>query len=122
MRRRLLTLILAIAALLAACGSPVALRTAPVKTDACDEALLAGELVTSTQGGLAVRTADQTTEVMWPFGYTATQESTGVVLRDATGKIVAHVGQRVSMGGGGGANGLFNACAGTVMEVSNTGG
>jgi hypothetical protein len=122
MRRHLATSILAITAVLAACGSPIALRTASVKTDACDEALLLGELVTSAQGGLAVRTADQTTEVMWPFGYTATQESTGVVLRDATGKIVAHVGQRVSMGGGGGSNGFFNACAGTVMEVSNTGG
>lgn len=111
-----------LAALFAACSTPVALRTAPVKTDACDEALLAGELVTSAQGGLAVRTAEQTTEVMWPFGYTATREVTGLVLRDDTGKIVAHEGQRVSMGGGGGANGFFNACSGTVMEVSNTGG
>ena len=122
MRRRLLTLILAIAALLAACGSPVALRTAPVKTDACDEALLAGELVTSTQGGLAGRTPAPPPAGRGPVGATPPPAAPGGVLRRATGKIVAHVGQRVSMGGGGGANGLFNACAGTVMEVSNTGG
>ena len=111
-----------LAVALTACGTPIALRTASQKFDGCDDALLAGELVGSAQGGLAVRTAEQVTEVMWPFGYSATREPTGLVLRDDTGKIVAHEGQRVSMGGGGGANGFFNACAGSVMEVSNTGG
>lgn len=110
------------AALFAACSTPVALRTAATKVDACDDALLAGELVTSAKSGLAVRNADQVTEVLWPFGYTATQETAGIVLRDATGKVVAHVGQRVTMGGGGTANGLWNACAGSIQEVSNTGG
>ena len=119
LRRRMAPALLALAlgAALAACGTPVALRTATAKVDACDMALLAGELVVSAQGGLAVRNAEQVTEVLWPFGYSATHETTGLVLRDATGKIVAHEGQRVTMGGGGGANGLFNACAGTVMEV-----
>jgi len=60
--------------------------------------------------------------VIWPFGYTATRETTGIVLRDDTGKVVAHEGQRVTLGGGGDANGLWRACAGTVQEVSNTGG
>jgi hypothetical protein len=115
-------LALALAGTLVACGTPVALRTASVKVDACDEALLAGELVPSAQSGLAVRNAEQVTEVMWPFGYSATRETTGLVLRDDSGRIVAHQGQRVTLGGGGGANGLFNACAGTVMEVSQTGG
>ncbi|HJP89143.1 MAG TPA: hypothetical protein VJ850_08930 [Candidatus Limnocylindrales bacterium] len=132
MLRRLIApalLAVVLASLVVACsgsaglpGTPVALRTAPVKVDACDMALLAGELVASAQSGLAVRGPEQVTEVLWPFGYSASREATGLVLRDDTGKIVAHEGQRVTMGGGGGANGLFNACAGTVQEVSNTGG
>jgi hypothetical protein len=122
MRHRLLVSLIAIAAFVAACSTPVALRTAPVKTEACDEALLVGELVQSAQSGLAVRNADVVTEIVWPFGYTATQEANGIALRDDTGKVVAHVGQRVTMGGGGGADGLWHPCAGTIREVSNTGG
>jgi hypothetical protein len=120
LRRFLLALSVAIA--LAACGTPVALRTAPAKVNACDLALLVGELVASTKSGLAVRNADTVTEVVWPFGYSAARETTGLVLRDDTGKVVAHEGQRVTVGGGGSAEGVFVACAGSVQEVSNTGG
>jgi hypothetical protein len=110
--------------LVAACGMPVALRTAPAKVDACDLALLAGELIASTKSGLAVRNADTVTEVVWPFGYSAARETTGLVLRDDKGKVVAHEGQRVTLGGGGGggADGAWVACAGSVQEVSDTGG
>src|SRR4051794_32106043 len=84
------------AAMLAACGTPLALRTEQAKASDCDLALLGGELVTSAKSGLAVRGPDTITEVIWPFGYTASRETTGVVLRDDTGKIVAHEGQRVT--------------------------
>ena len=116
----LLSAVLA-AALIAACGTPVALRTAPAKQDNCDAALTAGELVASSQSGLAIRRADGVIEVVWPFGYSATREATGLVLRDATGKVVAHEGQRVQIGGGQGANDTWIAC-GLVEEVSNTDG
>ena len=125
MLRRLLApalLAVVLASLFAACSTPVALRTAQVKVDACDEALLAGELVTSAQSGLAIRGPELTTEVIWPFGYTASHEATGLVLRDDKGKVVGHEGQRVSMAGGLDGNGVWKACAGTVQEVSNTGG
>lgn len=125
MLRRILAPVLlgvAVTTLIAACSTPVALRTAQQKFDACDEALLAGELVTSAQSGLAVRVADHVTEVIWPFGYTASSDATGVVLRDDTGKVVGHQGQRVQMSGGLSANDVWTACAGTISEVSNTGG
>lgn len=123
MRRHMPPAALAIAVLLAACSNPVALRTATARVDACDQALLAGELVRSSQSGLAIRSADQTTEVVWPFGYSASQQqSGGVVLRDETGNVVAHEGQRVEMAGGLDANGTWKACAGTIKEVSNAGG
>ena len=107
---------------LAACSTPVALRTATARFDACEQALLAGELVASSKSGLAVRDGDGVTEVLWPVGYSATKESTGLVLRDETGKILVHEGQRVSMSGGLGADNVWTACAGTITEVSNVGG
>jgi hypothetical protein len=122
MHRRMLILLVAVAAFAAACGTPVGLRTAPAKVDACDMALLAGELVASAQSGLAIRTADGTTEVLWPFGYSAAREASGLVLRDVTGKVVGHEGQRVQMSGGLGANNVWTACAGSISEVSNEGG
>jgi hypothetical protein len=114
--------LMAVATIIAACGAPVALRTAPAAVDACDEALLAGELVASSQSGLAVRTADQVTEVLWPFGYSASRETGGLVLRDETGTVIAHEGHRVEMTGGLGGQGAWKACAGTIREVSNGGG
>lgn len=127
MRVRILACLLAMAALTGACstlggGTPIGLRTANVKIDACEMALLAGELVASNQSGLAIRNADQVTEVLWPFGYTATRGSTGAVLRDPTGKVVGREGQRIEMAGGLSANNVWTACAGTIREVSNEGG
>lgn len=122
MKVRELTLIAVLVGIVAACGTPVALRTAAVKVDVCDQALLAGELVVSATSGLAVHGSDGVTEVLWPFGYSATRETTGLVLRDEMGKILVHEGQRVQMGGGLGANNVWGACAGTITEVSNTGG
>lgn len=104
---------------LSACGTPVALRTAPTKAAGCDMAVLAGELVASNQSGLAIRGPDLVTEVLWPYGYSATRETSGLVLRDETGLVVGHEGQRVQMSGGLGANNVWAACAGTITEVSN---
>jgi hypothetical protein len=123
LRRMMALAVVAIAmsGVLAACGTPVALRTAAAKADGCDMAVLAGELVASNQSGLAIRDGDELTEVIWPFGYSAARETGGIVLRDDTGKVVGHEGQRVEVGGGLGANGVWAAC-GAVTEVSNTGG
>jgi hypothetical protein len=110
------------AVLVAACSSPVALRTATARFEGCDQALLAGELVASPRSGLAVRDAERVTEVLWPIGYSATKESTGLVLRDETGKVLVHEGQRVEMSGGLGGDNIWTACAGTIREVSNVGG
>lgn len=117
-------LAVALSGALAACNSsaPIGLRTATVRSEACDQALLAGELVASAKSGLAVRNADVVTEVLWPLGYSATKEGTGVVLRDETGKVLVQEGKRVQMSGGLDANGVWRACAGTIIEVSNIGG
>jgi hypothetical protein len=125
MLRRMTALALlacALSGVLAACSSPVSLRTAQTRFDACEQALLAGELVKSSRSGLAVRDSEGVTEVLWPAGYSATKETTGLVLRDETGRVLVHEGQRVQMSGGLGADNTWTACAGTIQEVSNVGG
>ena len=108
---------LAVAAILLA-GCAAQLRTAPAPLNACDEALASGRLVASAQSGLAI--ADSTghvTEVLWPFGYTARQEAAGLALLDADGRVVAHQGDVIELGGGLGANNVWAACAGSVRVV-----
>ena len=122
MQLRIVLVMFVLATLVVACGTPVGLRTATQKFDACEQALLAGELVASNQSGLAVRTGDGVTEVLWPFGYSASRETTGLVLRDETGRILVHEGQRVEMSGGLGANNVWTACAGSIKEISSVGG
>ena len=122
MRLRRLVIWILLTGLVIGCGTPVGLRTAPEKVDACDEALIAGELVASAASGLAVQGSDGVTEVLWPFGYSATRETSGLVLRDETGKILVHEHQRVQMAGGLGANNVWAACKGSITEVSSVGG
>lgn len=104
--------------LLAGCGAPVALRTQPAPISACMDALATGVLVSSNLSGLAIRTGEGTiTEVEWPFEYTARHDGVGLVLVDGAGKAVAREGQLIQMGGGGGANGVWHACPGSISVV-----
>ncbi|HET9852253.1 MAG TPA: hypothetical protein VFP56_07080 [Candidatus Limnocylindrales bacterium] len=113
-----LALVIAVSA---GCGTPVALRTAPAAVDACDQALIGGVLVPSSQSGLAVQPTarnQEMVEVLWPFGYSAVRDLEGAMtLRDASGKEIAREGETILMGGGLGANGVWAACAGTVESA-----
>jgi hypothetical protein len=74
------------------------------------DALLGGTLARSAQSGLGVTSADgQATAVEWPFGWSASIELGRVALRDETGKVVAHEGDEITIGGGFG-NQLWYAC------------
>jgi hypothetical protein len=96
--------------ILAGCSS-MQLRTAPVPAQACMDALLGGTLMTNDRSGLGVTSTDGTsTAVEWPFGYAARTELGGTVLVDETGKVVAKVGDEISVGGGFG-NQFWHACA-----------
>lgn len=124
MRRRtagrgaVLALVIAVSA---GCGTPVALRTAPAPVDACDQAVMGGVLMPSSQSGLAVRPIAgnrEMVEVLWPFGYAAARDLQGAItLRDASGNDIAREGETILMGGGLGANGVWAACAGTVESA-----
>ena len=117
---------------LAACGSsapaptavpaPVfAIRTPAVQPQACMEALMVGSLERLPATGLGIGTADGITPVEWPFGYSARVVNAAVVLIDGSGAVVAREHDRVHVGGGQGAGGIWFACGGVTVE-SNEGG
>lgn len=107
------------AILLAGCGTPVGLRTQPAQISACMDALATGTLAASARSGLAIRAADGTVvEVEWPFEYKATRDVTGLTLIDSAGGMVAHEGQVIQMGGGRGADSVFQACPGSIAVVA----
>ena len=113
--RRILSLA-AVALLVSACA--VQLRTAPAPIDACDLALTSGRIVTSAQSGLAlVDPTGHTTEVLWPFGYSARRGVSGIELVDDQGAVVAREGDFVEIGGSLGANDFWTACPGSVTVV-----
>lgn len=104
-----IALVLAVAA--CGFGPQVAIRTARAPSQACDDALLSGTLATHPGTGLGIAAADgATTPVEWPFGWSARSEAGRVVLLDATGKVVAHEGDRVAVGGGLGVEDVWYAC------------
>jgi hypothetical protein len=108
---------LALTALLLA-GCSVTLRTAPVAVDACDEALIGGQLVATAQSGLGIRGGETgVVEVLWPFGYTARRAVSGNELLGHKGELLAREGDFVQAGGGAGADGIFAVCDGTVQVV-----
>ncbi len=99
----------------------VALRTQepqPAGTAAaCMAALITGALVRDAQTGLRLRD-DQglAHQVIWPNGYSARDDGGRLALIDQDGKVAAHEGDRVSIGGGeiDGA-GTWLACPGTLV-------
>ncbi len=107
---------------LAGCGS-ISLRTASAPVQGCDDALASGRLVMSAASGLALAdTTGAVIEVLWPYGYSAKRQiAGGVALLDETGKVLAHEGDSISMGGGLGSNNLWGACAGSVTVVPKPG-
>ncbi len=101
-------------------SAPVALRTQSAPTDHCDDGLFGGTLEVSATSGLAVRGTDgrgQLADVLWPYGYSAIRDGTGIVLRDASGNEIARQGETITMAGGFGADGVWAACPGTVHSA-----
>lgn len=108
---------LALAALILA-GCSMGLRTAPVATEDCDNALGSGQLVATAQSGLGLRDgAGGIVEVLWPFGYTARRGTGGIELIGHKGEVLAREGDFIQAGGGTGSDGVFAVCDGTVRVV-----
>ena len=95
------------------------IRTAQKPPDACMDALLGGKLVKHPLTGLGVEGIDgKVIPVEWPFGYSGQVDVFRVALLDETGKVVAHEGDSIQVGGGLG-NQLWYACG--PVEVTKPG-
>jgi hypothetical protein len=91
------------ALVLAACtltDGPVAIRTLPAGTTACELAGISGTLVEDSTYGLALGTSGQRLGVVWPSGYTARRESGVVLLVGPGGAVVAREGDHIRAAGG----------------------
>lgn len=130
-----LSLALAVLLLSACAGSPspsaaasdtppsrvIALRTqapqAGATPAACPAALIEGALVRDAQSGVGLRDAQGRIRVLiWPNGYSARDDGGRLAVLDGSGNLVAHEGDRISIGGGEiDARGTWLACGGTTV-------
>jgi hypothetical protein len=98
-------------------GGAVAIKTAPEVAQACMDALAGGTLAASNASGLGITSADgDQMAVEWPFGYTARNNLGVIELLDETGKVVAKVGDEITVGGGFG-NQFWHACGPVTIVV-----
>ena len=102
--------------------SPIALRTQePIGSETppgCPAALIEGVLVTDEASGVALRDpSDGVVAIIWPNGFSG-RAGTPIAVVDASGKVIARVGDTVQIGGGAiGADGAWMACGGiSVLE------
>ena len=119
MRLPAIVLVSVLAVSIAACGpTPVSssslgtLIAVPTQTpplpaagspQACMAALLTGELVADRGWGVAVKGDDgRVVKVIWPYGYAARADGSGLVLVDTRhgNAVIAREGDRVEVGGG----------------------
>ena len=107
--RRRLAGLAALALTLAACGSPVALRT---DADVCHTSGIDGDLVPDAEAGTAIIDTQygHRYPVAWPRGYSARSSLFGVEVVNAQGEVVARTGTQVSLMGGNSPDGSFEAC------------
>ena len=82
--------------------------------EACPAALTRGILIEDPAGGLGLERDGDTTRVRWPFGWRGAS-GPPVALVDATGAIIANVGQQVEVGGGEISAGWWLGCGGLTV-------
>lgn len=109
---------IAVAAMVLAGCTSAGIKTASQPSEACMMALLSGTLVEDPRSGLAVSDGQgNITPVEWPYGYSARNELSTIVLVDERGQAVAREGDQVQLGGGLG-NELWHACGLSAANVN----
>ena len=77
-----------------------------------------GTLVREPRSGVGLRVdPDLVYQVIWPYGYSARDDDGRLALLDATGKVVAHEGDRVAIGGGEREPGTWIGCGGIIPPL-----
>ena len=109
---------IALAAIVLAGCTSVGIRTASQPSEACMMALLSGTLVEDPRSGLAVSDGQgNVTPVEWPYGYSARNELSTIVLVDDRGQVVGREGDQVQLGGGLGDE-VWYACGLSAANVN----
>ncbi len=99
----------------------IPLRTAASDDNGmCRTALGGGLLVLDPVSGLGFGVHDGLiTHAIWPHGWTATQDGSVVTLLDAAGRVVAHTGDQLRVGGGWASQNEWEVCS-TGIEIVAT--
>jgi hypothetical protein len=128
MKRSAVGLLLTI--VVAGCGgpepTPSQTHTLPLVTQpaaaadglvACMAALLPGTLTVDARTGLGIQLDEgPLVPVRWPHGWMAL-DARPIVLTDADGGVIAHVGDRMAIGGGDGVGDIWEACPSDIKVV-----
>lgn len=86
---------------------------------ACMAALRTGTLVRHPQTVVGLRDDGGVIGVIWPFGYSARDDGGRLAVVDGSGKVLAHEGDLVSVGGGfAGDESTWTACGGITAVMS----
>ena len=102
----------------------VELQTLPPESGrtpaACMAALLTGTLVRHPQSGAGLTDTDgHVVAVIWPFGYVARDDGGRLAVVDGSGKLLAHEGDLVSVGGGfAGDERTWTGCGGITAAMT----
>jgi len=98
----------------------VVLKTQPPGL-VCLQALAVGQLVADPVSGVGPGSAGgPVLHLSWPPGWSARDDAGSIAIIDANGAIVAHVGDTVQLGGGGGSGGVWDVCEVRVVAPSPT--
>lgn len=95
---------------MATAGCAVPIKTESQKFEVCAAARVGGTLVADSTWGLGLINDGPSRGVVWPLGYTARWESTGIVLLDDTGAIVAREGDQIRSSGHASDDGVSHPC------------
>ena len=101
----------------------MSIRTEPTPgspNSICEAAFIGGVLVPDPTNGLGLRGETHgVASVVWPFGYSARRESSGIALLDRSGQIVAREGETISMVGAWGNDGTAYPCDQPDLKIVN---
>lgn len=101
----------------------IPIRTASSTASTCLQAQRGGTLVVDSVAGLGLRQGDgDVLHPYWPFGWTARADGTSIALVDAQARVVAHLGDLISLAGGLGNDDDWLVCQLEPVRVVSTPG
>jgi hypothetical protein len=98
-------------------SNTVPLLTVSGPQHVCPLAAMFGYLAPNAQSGIGLSGNGANEPIRWPPGFTARLVGPTLTLVDAAGSQVAKVGDKVQVGGGLGADGIFAVCPASSIQI-----